>query len=324
MWLNKEKSLLDKIAEVQDPLDAEIKKFEDEVERKENEEKQKREEAFIARQSSLLKYGAEYKNGSYDLGEISYETELIKQADSEMWDEVILPKYKRVYEQKEAARVEEETKRREQMEQQEKERRELEERQQAFRKEQEEFERQKLEMQRQKEESERIIREAEINKQQEELRKKVALRNGRVAELKNLGCYYDAGDEMYYFQNLEIISGAEIESLSEKEWAELVTKKKPLIEKIKVEAEEKRLTQIAKEKKEVEELAAQKERERIAEEQRLNELKKAEEMAQANDKTRYDDVIRYLSGCPIYEMKSSIYKKRMNIIKDFITDLKEN
>ena len=112
-WLNKEKEVLGKISEVQDPLDAEIKKFDDEVERKENEERVRREHIFISRSATLLKYGAEYRNGSSDLAEISYEVELLRQADEEVWSEVILPKYKRVYEQKEAARVMEETKRRE-------------------------------------------------------------------------------------------------------------------------------------------------------------------------------------------------------------------
>ena len=323
-WLNKEKEVLGKIAEVQDPLDAEIKKFEDEIERKENEEKQRREEAFMARQSSLLKYGAEYRNGSYELAELSYEVELIKQADTEMWDEVILPKYKRVYEQKEAARVAEETKRREELERQEKERRELEEKQAAFRKEQEDFERQKRELQEQKDRQEREIHEAEQKRQHEEFQKKVAIRNGRVKELKELGCNYDAEDEMYRYMGLGVVLGAEIESLSEEDWRALIDKTKPYMQRRKEEEEEKVRLSIEKGKQEAAELAAKREREKMAEEQRLAELKKAEEMAQASDKTRYEDVIQYLSDYPVYEMKSGIYRKKMNIIKDFIADLKEN
>lgn len=324
LWLAKEKEVVGKIDEVESHLANEIKKFDDEVERKENEERIKREEAFIARQASLLKYGAEYRNGNYELAELSYETELIKQADSDMWDEVILPKYKRVYEQKEAARVAEETRRREEMERQEKERKELEEKQQAFRKEQEEFERQKLEMQRQKEESERIIREAQQKQQQEELKKKFVLRNGRVQELKNLGCSYDTEDEMYSFMGLGVVAGAEIESLSEKDWEELIIKVKPYIQRRKDEAEEVLRAQIAKEKQEAAELAAKKERERMAEEERLAAIKKAEEMEQASDKEKYQDVVSYLINTPIHEMKSATYKRKMNIIKDFIADLKEN
>lgn len=323
-WLNKEKEVLSQISEVQDPLDAEIKKFEDEVARKENEEKQRREEAFMARQASLFKYGAEYRNGNYELAELSYESELIKNAEDEMWEGIILPKYKRVYEQKEAARVAEETRRREEMERQEKERIELEEKQAAFRKEQEEFERQKRELQEQKDKQDREIREAEQKKQHEEFQKRISIRNSRVSELKNLGCRYDEQDGLYLYGSFAVVSVEELEALSEQDWVALLLEIKPKIEKIKADEEEIRNAKIEKEKQEAAELAAKKERERIAEEERLAAIKKAEEMEQASDKTRYEDVVKYLSDYPAYEMRSGVYKKRMNVIKDFIADLKEN
>jgi hypothetical protein len=321
LWLAKQNEILGKIAKVQDPLDAEIKKFDDEVERKETEEKIKREEAFIARQSSLLKYGAEYKSGNYELGEISYETELIKQADTEVWEEVILPKFKRVYEQKEAARVEEENKRKAEFELQKKQREEFEQQQAAFKLQQEEFAKQQKALQEQKDKQEREIREAEQKKQHEELQKRFAIRNGRVSELKSLGCTYDAGDEEYSFKELFVVSGAEVESLSEKEWVGLVNKTKPLIEKLIADEKEILRAQIEKQKQEAAELAAKREREKIAEEQRLAQIKKAEEMAQASDKEKYQDIVSYLKKTPIHEMKSSIYKARMNAIRDFLSDL---
>lgn len=323
-WLNKEKEVLSQISEVQDPLDAEIKKFEDEVARKENEEKQRREEAFMARQASLFKYGAEYRNGNYELAELSYESELIKNAEDEMWEGIILPKFRKVYEQKEAERVAEETKRREEMERQEKERKELEERQAAFRKEQEEFERQKRELQEQKDKQEREIREAEQKKQREELQKKISIRNRRVAELKDLGCRYDEQDGLYLYGSFAAISMEELEALHEQDWTALLLEIKPKIEKIKADEEEIRNAKIEKEKQEAVELAAKKERERIAEEERLAAIKKAEEMEQASDKEKYQDVVSYLINTPIHEMKSATYKRKMNIIKDFISDLKEN
>jgi hypothetical protein len=312
----------------------------------------------MARQASLFKYGAEYRNGNYELAELSYESELIKNAEDEMWEGVILPKFRKVYEQKEAARVAEETKRREEMERQEKERIELEEKQSAFRKEQEEFEKQKAEMQRMKDEQEKLAREAEQKKQQEELQKKFALRNGRVKELKELGCTYDMPDEAYYFDTMLIISGAEVETLSEKEWIELVNKTAPAIEKKRLEKEEletRRKTGKARyeilkdmgfetenevnlstitdehwqnmyagcrkaydDKKKKEWEAQQKLKKQLEDEQKQKELDAA------NDKTKYADVVKYLSACPTYEMKSSLYKSKMNIIKDFIADLKEN
>lgn len=323
-WIAKQKQLLAKTGETKAPIDEDIKKFEDEISRKEAEEKQRREEAFMARQASLFKYGAEYRNGNYELAELSYESELIKNAEDEMWEGVILPKYQRVYEQKEAARVAEETRRREEMERQEKERIELEEKQAAFRKEQEEFERQKRELQEQKDKQDREIREAEEKRLREELQKRISIRNGRVSELKNLGCHYNVQDGLYLYGSFVIVSVVELEALSEQEWTALLLDVKPKIEKMVADEKEILLAKIEKEKQEAAELAAQREREKIAEEQRLNEFKKAEEMAQATDKTKYEDVIQYLSDYPVYEMKSAVYKKRMNIIRDFIADLKEN
>jgi hypothetical protein len=312
-------------------LDAEIKKFEDEVARKENEEKQRREEAFMARQASLFKYGAEYRNGNYELAELSYESELIKNAEDEMWEGIILPKFRKVYEQKEAARVAEETKRREEMERQEKERKELEERQAAFRKEQEEFERQKRELQEQKDKQEREIREAEQKKQHEEFQKRISIRNSRVSELKNLGCVYDELDGLYLYYGIAVIALSELEALSDSEWNKSLVQINIKISEIKSAKEAEHIAQIEKEKKEIADLAAKKERERIEEEQRQIQLKKQQEAERlqkeldaANDKTKYADVVKYLSACPIYEMKSSLYKSKMNIIRDFIDDLKEN
>lgn len=331
LWLDKQNEILDKIAKVQDPLDAEIKKFEDEVTRKENEEKQRREESFMARQASLFKYGAEYRNGNYELAELSYESELIKNADDEMWEGVILPKFRKVYEQKEAARVEEETKRREEMERHEKERKELEERQAAFRKEQEEFERQKRELQEQKDKQEREIREAEQKKQHEEFQKRISIRNSRVSELKNLGCVYDELDGLYLYYGIAVIALSELEALSDSEWNKSLVQINIKISEIKSAKEAEHIAQIEKEKKEIAELAAKKERERIEEEQRQIQLKKQQEAERlqkeldaANDKTKYADVVKYLSAYPTYEMKSSLYKSKMNIIRDFIADLKEN
>ena len=330
-WLNKEKEVLSQISEVQDPLDAEIKKFEDEVARKENEEKQRREEAFMARQASLFKYGAEYRNGNYELAELSYESELIKNAEDEMWEGIILPKFRKVYEQKEAERVAEETKRREEIERQEKERKELEEKQAAFRKEQEDFERQKRELQEQKDKQDREIREAEQKKQHEEFQKRISIRNIRVSELKNLGCVYDELDGLYLYYGIAVIALSELEALSDSEWNKSLVQINIKISEIKSAKEAEYIAQIEKVKKEIAELAAKKERERIEEEQRQIQLKKQQEAERlqkeldaANDKTKYADVVKYLSACPTYEMKSSLYKSKMNIIKDFIADLKEN
>jgi hypothetical protein len=200
----------------------------------------------------------------------------------------------------------------------------LEERQAAFRKEQEDFERQKRELQEQKDKQDREIREAEEKRLREELQKRISIRNGRVSELKNLGCHYNVQDGLYLYGSFVIVSVVELEALSEQEWTALLLDVKPKIEKMVADEKEILLAKIEKEKQEAAELAAQREREKIAEEQRLAEIKKAEEMAQASDKEKYMDTVNYIIKAPLHEMKSGTYKKKMNIIKDFISDLKEN
>lgn len=169
-WIAKEKEVVGKVAEVEDALDAEIKRFDDEVARKDAEEKRLKEEAYINRQAQLTKMGATYQNGSFVLGEASFEAELIKGSSDDVWEEAVIPKFKAEYEKIEAVRVAEEKKRQEEESAfraaQEKMRQE----QEAFRQQQEEFNRQKeaaAQAEREKQateqrERDRIAREAEF------------------------------------------------------------------------------------------------------------------------------------------------------------------
>jgi hypothetical protein len=363
LWLDKQNEILDKIAKVQDPLDAEIKKFEDEVERKENEEKQKREEAFIARQASLLKYGAEYKNGNYELGEISYEIELVKQADEDMWNDTILPKYKRVYEQKESARVAEEEKRKAEADRLKAEQDKFAEEQRKFKEQQDLFEKQQKELQDKINEQNRLQREAE-DKKAEEIRKQKAERmDKRISLLRSLCEPYDYRTLNLKFEGKPIMDC--ISDIEDDKWNESVDLFSVIIDKIKKEKEAEEKTKLDLEtrrktgkaryeilkdmgfetenevnlstitdehwqnmyagyrkayddKKKKEWEAQQKLKKQLEDEQKQKELDAA------NDKTKYADVVKYLSACPTYEMKSSLYKSKMNIIRDFIDDLKEN
>src|SRR5690348_4198152 len=184
MWLSKEKEILGKIAEVQDPLDAEIKKFDDEIERKEQEEQKRKEEKWINRQAVLTKYGATYQDGSFVLKHISYEAELIKSSEEDTWNDTILPKYRKVYEEIESERVAEENKRKLEQERLQKEREAFEEQQRLFKKQQDEFNKQR-------EEQEKRIRLEQEQKESAE-RQRLQLRaNKRYKQLQLLGMQYN-------------------------------------------------------------------------------------------------------------------------------------
>lgn len=174
LWLAKEKEVLAKIDEVQAPLDAEIKKYEDERDRLEQLEIQRKEEQFMKRQTTLLKMEAIYSGNSFTLGNVSYELENIKEADEEIWTDTILPKY-----QKEFAKVEEEKAKLEQQKKETEEKLRLEQeellhQQNELKKAQEEIKKQQEELQKQKKERERIEeeqRQAQLKIQQEEQKK---------------------------------------------------------------------------------------------------------------------------------------------------------
>jgi len=185
-WIATEKRVVGEVAIVEDALDAEVKKFDDEVNRLAAEEKQRQETAYINRQAQLTKMGATYENGSFVLGEASFEAALVKECSQDVWEEAVVPKFQLEYEQIEAVKVAEQKKKAEEeaafKAEQEKMRAEQEDfrlQQEAFKKQQEEvarIEREKL--QAEQAEAQRLQREKEF----EEMKIKAA----EAAEAKRL------------------------------------------------------------------------------------------------------------------------------------------
>jgi hypothetical protein len=231
LWLSKQKEVLAKIGEVQDPLDAEIKKFEAEQERKELEEKKMRDERWINRQSVLSKLGAIYTEGCFVLNHISYELQLLSEADNEMWEAIILPKYQREFEANEAQRIAEENKRKEELDRMRREREEFEEQQRIFKQQQEEFAKQQRELQMQREESERqerLRKEKEEREERDRLAEQKRLKDaadekmwrGRLSQLEDIGwngqfAFDKADDEkpVFTYEQLIILSDGEFENM---------------------------------------------------------------------------------------------------------------
>lgn len=320
-WLAKEKEILGKIAEVQDPLDAEIKKYDDEQERIEQENQRKKEELFINRQSSLFRMGAAFANGCYNLGEISYESNLVKEADQSMWQDVILPKYTKVYERVQAEIVEQERIRREQEEKLKKEREELEQQQRLFKEQQEAFQKQQSELENQKREAQQKLEE------EMRLQKRERLDN-RLNQLRSLGMIFSFQYDAYVYEDVNVDNKTEINLLNDTEWSALITKITPVIEQRKADAakkeEEKKLQDIEDAKQK----AIQQEQERVAEELRLENIRKeqekqkqAEELAKASDKVRFNHFLAQLNGLIAPEFKSNIYKGKWAIVKEKIEEI---
>jgi hypothetical protein len=298
LWIAKEKEVIGKVAEIEGPLDAEIERFDAEIERKANEEKQRQEEAFFNRQAVLSRMGATFVNGFFILGEVSFESILIKETPDDIWESSIVPAFRKEYEIIESVKVEEERKRAEAAA-------EMKRQQEKFEAEQADFRRQQEEFRRQKEESER-----EINRKNAELQK---VRLTALLPFAAYGTYVDINNLHAYapeeFDNLLAEKKAAYEKHKEEEAAAAETKRQAEIEAA---------TQAA----------IKKEQERQVEEQRLaaikaqqEEARKAEEMAQASDLEKYKDLIGKLKAITLPEMRSGQYRKKVQIIREKIGEM---
>ena len=311
LWLAKEKEVLDKIGEVQNPLDAEMKKFEDEKERLDQLEIQRKEEQFMKRQTTLLKMEAVYSGNSFTLGSVSYELDNIKEADEEIWNDTILPKYQREFAKVEAEKAE--------IEKQKKEAED------KLRAEQEQLRVQQEELNKQREEM-RLQQEA-LNKEKEkaiqEMKDKQAAQNkNRMNQIMAMGMVYKFDDKAFSIYDV-FVAELEITTLTDVEWDELIKKITPVISERKQDAENKRLAEIELEKQQAMELAATKERERIEEEQiqaeikrQIEEQKKLEEAAKASDKDKWIALVGSINSILIPEFKSSVYKGKLAVLKE--------
>lgn len=175
-WIAKEKEIVGQVAEVEDALDAEIKAFDDNVARIEQEEKNKQEEAYINRQALLTKMGAVYANGEFTLGEASFEANLIKGASENVWVEAVLPKFEAEYQKIEVVRISEQKKKAE-------EEAAIKAEQEKLRAEQEAFKLQQEEFARKQQEAERVEKEklAEKQREKEKIEKEAEFERMKIA-----------------------------------------------------------------------------------------------------------------------------------------------
>jgi hypothetical protein len=300
LWVAKEKEVVGRVCEVEDPIDAEIKRFDDEVKRKELEEKQRQEDAYIERQATLTRMGATYTGGCFVLGDASFEAELVKSSSPDVWEEAIVPKFQAEYEKVESARIAEEKARAEAQAEMERQRREL-------AAQQEEIRRQQEEMRLQREAQERADREKREAEEAEKRRIAQELQSKRL----NLMLPYAA-----YGESMEM---AALHQFSDTDFQEKLNSKRLAFEQYKIEKEE---TDRKKKEAEIEE--AKQQALKDAEYKRLQaEAAKAEELAKATDKEKYADLISKINAIRIPEVKTAYFKKKVAAIEGKINEILE-
>ncbi len=190
LWIAEEKRVVGRVAEVEDALDAEAAKYEQEQARLANEEKERQESAYINRQATLTKMGARYEDGCFILGDASFEANLIKGSSDDVWEEAVIPKFRAEEAKIMAVELEKERVRAEEAEKVRAEQEKLRQEQEEFRLQQEAFKKQQAEAQRiiddklraEKAEADRIAQEEAFKIREEEMAKQAEAK--RLADIE--------------------------------------------------------------------------------------------------------------------------------------------
>lgn len=295
-WIAKQKDLVGTTLEVEDPLDAEIKKFDDEVARKDAEEKERQEAAYINRQAVLSKMGATYVDGCFVLGAASFEANLVKGTPDEIWNETVMPKFKDEYEKIEVVRVAEERRKSEEAAELKRKQDELAAQQKAFEEQQAAFKKQQEEAARKVEEEKKKIRD----------RRDAELR-GYIVFIRDYNAMLDMDEDTYQKEFADMKKGAELQwEYDEKE----------------------RVRKQEEDKQQAIQDALRKQQEKQKEEAELAEIKrkqaeaaKAEELDKASDKRKWEEFTRQLSEVDTFDMRSGQYRKKMQMAKEKLAEI---
>jgi len=360
-WVAKEKDVTGRISEVEDYLEKQEKEYEAAVAKEKEDRKRKQEEQLIMRQQVLTNMGALYSDGSFHLGEVSFELSVVKESEPDIWEESILPKYKEEYEKVEAERIEQERIKQEREAEMKRQQDELD-------KKQKELEQKEAELKKAEEEKIRKDQEEELKKERERVAKQVARFNSRCNELASLGMIHDFVAAEYSYEDV-IITNECITCSDDLEWAEVVLNAKTDIGRKKEEEERVRLAVIEAQKEaeikrvlgesrmkalkdlgrvpkdatritlsdlseeEYDTLYANEKREYEAfkraqwqaeqeENRKQEELKRQQELEQAKDKEKWEEILSKVKEIVVYEMNSGPYRKKAAILREKLEEIK--
>lgn len=305
----KSKWIISEVSKIEDPLQKRKDEIDAEKEKIKQEKKQAQEKVFIQRSMQLSNMGVLFDGVDFVLEDARYEGVLVREADDDVYNEFILPKFKTIFDKYEAIRLEEEKVKSEQAEKEKTER-------ENFARQQEELRQKEIEVEKQRLETERKERERIDAEEKEKNRVTKELQDKRFTELYP---YNKFGDE---------VNMSTLHILAQSHFDEVLQTKKALFEKDKSEREEAEKLKKEIEIKQASEAAAKKERERIEEENRQSELKKqqelehkAEELAKAGDKANWDAFIDKIKAISLPTLKSGQYRKISAISKEKIDEI---
>jgi hypothetical protein len=306
----KSKWIISEVSKIEDPLQARKDAIDAEKEKVKQEKKQAQERVFIKRSMQLSNMGVLFDGVNFILEDASYEGVLVREADDEVYNEFILPKFQVIFDKNEAIRLEELRVKQEQEEKDKAEREEFARKQAALKKEQEELEKQK----------------AEAAKKDNEQRK--AIINSRCSQLEALGMKFNFGVGAYVFQDVNIDAATEINLWTSEEWDAAIAKITPVIEERKIAIAKKEEEKKQAEIEEAKQTAIKEEQERQAKKKKEDEIKaqqeqqrKDEELAKSGDKANWEAYILKLNAVTQPAFRSGQYRKIAMIAKEKIEEI---
>lgn len=358
-WVAKEKDVAGRIGEVEDHLEKQEKEFEAEQEKQKALRKRQQEEQLIRRQTQLTNMGALYSDGSFALGEVSFELSLVKECEEDIWVEQILPKFTAEYQKIESERIEADRKKKEQEE-------ELKRQQEEMQRKQRELEQREADLKKAEEEKQRKDQADEARRRAEENQRIEKLWRDRLELLRPIGWN---GQEAFakYDESVIVATYDQLITWADDEFKSAYESHHENVLRIEKEIEEKRQAEIEEQKKIAARNALNKSRQQALlqydhlaphpealadmnddewdgmletvkgtyeaaqrekwekeqeEKKKLEEQREAQRLLEANEKEKWQHIIDQLDAIVIHKFKSGQYGKKAAILREKLEEVK--
>lgn len=290
----KSKWIISEVSKIEDPMQARKDEIDAEKEKIKQEKKQAQERTFIQRSMQLSNMGVLFDGVNFILEEASYEGVLVREADEEVYNEFILPKFKVIFDRNEAIRLEELRVKKEQEDKEKTEREEFAKQQAELKKQQDELDRKNKEA----EQKENLRLEKEKKEKEDAIQKLFSDRLQKLDEVK-----YNGVQVMYDGKLLR--NRSEIIEMTDDDFEKFSTFHNNTVAIARELADQKRIESLKEKARiELEEENKQAEIKKQQENQR-----KEEELAKAGDKTKWEDYISKIAAIKQPSFRSGQYRK---------------
>lgn len=288
------------ILSLENPIKKQIEAIDTEKDRLKAEKIAMESKRLIGRTSRLKELGADFDGNNFFSDDLSYEISVVRESSDQLFEDNILPKFRKIFETKEAIRLQEQDKK-------DVEAAEL-------KRQQEELERQKKELADQqdklriaKEKADKEsadIAEAERKKKIEAEKKLILERVHQLQEIVWTGLSYSYSRDTHTI----LVKQEQLIQMTEDDFVKFRDTHNSRVAKDRLEFQ-----------KVQEEIATKNaELKRQGEEQ-----KRKEELERASDKEKFTIYIDHVTAVPYPELKSRYWRDKLNIVKEKMEELKE-